>query len=86
MVAHDRHHRVGELDRRQDVGADRRVPFHLLELGRGQPSRLVENVLGHRDLAGVVQQRRRLDPLERVFVGDAELARQPERPLLHAAT
>ena len=32
VVAHDRHHRVGEVDRREDVRADARVPLDLLEL------------------------------------------------------
>jgi len=37
------------------------VPLHLLELGRGQATRLVEDVLGHAELAGVVEERRGLD-------------------------
>ena len=66
----------GKVDRGEDLGADRRVQLHLLELGRRQLARLVEDVLGHGDLAGVVQQRAGLDGLQRLLVGDAELARQ----------
>ena len=63
MAAHDRHDRIREIDERQDVGADVDVALHLLELGGGQLAGLVEDVLGHGELAGVVQQRRRLDRL-----------------------
>ena len=78
MAAHDRHDRIREVDERQDVGADVDVALHLLELGRRQLAGLVEDVLGHRELAGVVQQRRRLDRLQRRLVGDAERARQAD--------
>ena len=78
MAAHDRHDRIRELDEREDVGADVDVQLHLLELGRRQLARLVEDVLGHGELAGVVQQRRRFDRLQRQLVGDAERPRQAD--------
>ena len=65
MAAHDRHDRVREIDERQDVGADVDVELHLLELGGRQLAGLVEDVLGHRQLAGVVKQRGRFDRLQR---------------------
>ena len=54
--AHDRHDRIRELDEREDVGADVDVQLHLVELGGRQLSRLVEDVLRHRELPGIVQQ------------------------------
>ena len=77
MGADDRHDRIRKLDRRQDVGADVDVRLHRLELVRCQLAGLVEDVLGNRQLAGVVEQRRRLDRLQRRRVGDAERPRQP---------
>ena len=82
---HDRHHRIRELDERQDVGADVHVQLHLVELGRRQLARLVEDVLRHRELPGVVQQRGRLDRLQRRLVDDVQRAREADRIRLHAA-
>ena len=65
VVADDGHDRIGKVDRRENLRADRRMQLHLLELGRRQLAGLVEDVFRHGDLAGVVQQRRRLDRLER---------------------
>ena len=48
----------------KDVCADVHVAFHLVEFGRGQPARLVQDVFRHGKLAGVVQQRRGLDCLD----------------------
>ena len=84
VVPHDRDDRIREVDRREDLGADRRVQLHLLELGGRQLARLVEDVLGHRDLAGVVQQPARLDRLQRLLVGDPQLARQADGCALHS--
>ena len=85
MAAHDRHDRIRKIDQREDVGADVHMALHLLELGLVQLAGLVEDVLGHGELAGVVQQRRRFDRLERRLVGDAKRASQAERVRLHAA-
>ena len=85
MAADDRHDGIREIDERQNVGADVDVALHLLELGLGQFAGLVENVLGHRELPRVVQQRRRFDALQRRFVRHAERAREPERIRLHAS-
>src|SRR5947209_15945655 len=46
-----------------DVPADDGVNLHLLELGRGQTARLVEDVVGHGELADVVEERARLQSL-----------------------
>ncbi len=83
--AHDRHDGVGEVDRRQDVGADVDVQLHLLELGRRQLARLVEDVLRHRQFSGVVQQRGGVDGLEGVGVVDAEGAGETDGEALDAA-
>ena len=58
MAAHDRRHRIGELHALQNLGAHHRVDLHLLELFRRQAPGLGDDVLGHRQLADVVQQRR----------------------------
>ena len=76
MVADDGNDWIREIDRRKDLRADRRVELHLLELGGRQLAGLVQDVLGYRDLACVVEQRRGLDGLERRLVGDADLAGQ----------
>ena len=79
MVTDDRHHRIREIDRGKNLRADRGMELHLLELGRRELAGLVQDVLRHGDLPGVVQQRRGLDRLQRLFVGDTDLARQRER-------
>jgi hypothetical protein len=85
MAAHDRHDRERKIHQRQDVGADIHVALHLFELGRRQPARLVQNVFGHGQLAGVVQQRGGFDRLQCRLVGDVELFRQGERVCLNPA-
>ena len=60
------------------------VALHLLELRRRQLARLVEDVFGHRQLAGIVQQRGRFDRLQLELVGDAERPRQADRVRLDA--
>ena len=57
MVAHDWHDRIREADALQYLRAGNRVQLHLLELGGGQLAGLVEDVIGHGELADVVQQR-----------------------------
>src|SRR5947209_16424708 len=54
VVAGDLLDRVREADAAYDVAADDGVNLHLLELGRGQPPRLVEYVVGDGELADVV--------------------------------
>ena len=85
VVAQDqRRHGIGERHRADDVGADLRMGADLLELFRRQRARLGQNVLGHRELADIVQQRRRLDALDLVLA-HAQTARQRRRIELHAA-
>ena len=85
VMADDRHDRIREVDRRKNLGADRRMELHLLEFGRRELAGLVQDVLGDGDLAGIVQQRRRFDRLEQRFVGDLEFARERHRGDLDAA-
>ena len=84
VMADDRHHRIGEVDGAEDLGADRRVQLHLLEFGRRELARLVEDVLGHGNLSRVVQQRAGFDGLERVLVGHADFTCEADRGKLHA--
>ena len=58
MRPHDRHHRIGKADPLQDLRPHQRVDFHLFKFFRRQPSRLRDDVLGHGQLADVMQQRR----------------------------
>src|SRR6185369_10917124 len=51
----------GEAYAAHNVRTDARVNLHLLELGRGELVRLVEYVLGHCELAYVVQKRARFE-------------------------
>ena len=85
MVLDDRHHRKGELDRGQDIRADRDVPLHHLELGRRELPRLVENVLGNADLSDIVQERGRLERLERGLIVGLEISSEREAVALYAA-
>ena len=66
MAEDQRRDRIRERHRADDVGADLRMGADLLELFRRQRPRLREDVLGHRQLADVVQQRCRLDALDLV--------------------
>ena len=85
VIADNRLDRIGEVDGREDVGADRRVRLHLVELDRGELARLVQDVLGHGQIAEIVEQRGRLDRLDLPVVFDAELTRQRHRVQLHPA-
>ena len=78
VMPDDRHDGIREFDHRQDVGADRRMTLHHLELGRRELSRFVQDVLGHRQLADVVQQRRGSDRLQLHIVRDAERVSEAE--------
>ena len=65
VVAEDqRRHRIGERHRGDDLRADLRVNADLLEFFLRQRAGLRQDVLGHRQLADVVQQRRGLDALD----------------------
>ena len=55
LVAHDRAHAREELDRSEDLLADDRVALHDLALGVVERALLVEDRLGDRDLADVVE-------------------------------
>ena len=84
VVAEDqRRDRIRERHRRDDLRADLRVNADLLELLLRQRSGLRQDVLGHRQLADVVQQRRGLDALDLVR-RQARGLRQPGRVHLHA--
>jgi hypothetical protein len=59
MGSHNGHHRVRELDALQDLGPDHRMDFHFFEFRAGELARLRNDVLGHRELADIVQDRGR---------------------------
>ena len=82
VAVDDRRHRIRERHRRDDLGAHLRMHLHPLELLGGQRTGLRQDVLGHRELADVVQQRRRADAL---YVGrrHADDARQARGMHLH---
>ena len=69
-------------DRADDLGADRRVLAHDVPLGTAQPAGLLQDRVGHADLADVVQQRHLADR-GRVLGVHPELARDLERQLEH---
>src|SRR5439155_347021 len=81
----DRHDRIRKIDQRQDVGANVDVKLHLLEFRIGQLARLVQDVLGYRELAGIVQQRRRLDRFDRFRIIDAKRIRQRDGVRLYSS-
>ena len=84
MAPHDWNHRIRKLDERQDVGAHVHVQLHLLEFRLGQLARLVQDVLGNRELAGIVQQRGGFYRLDVLIVTDAKRPRQSDRVRLDA--
>ena len=60
VVSHDLLDGEGEAYAADYVCPDRRMNLHFLELGRSELARLVQDELGHGELAYVVQQRARL--------------------------
>ena len=83
MAQDQRRHRIRERHRADDVRADLRMRADLLELlGRQRPG-LRQDVLGHGELADVVQQRRRLHALDFVL-RHAQRARDGRGVELHA--
>ena len=85
VVAEDqRRHRIGKRHAADDFGADLRVDADLLEFFLRQRPGLRQDVLGNRQLADVVQQRRGLDALD-LGLGHAERAREPGGVDLDAA-
>ena len=86
VVAEDqRRHRIRERHAADDLGADLRVDADLLELFLRQRAGLREDVLGHGELADVVQQRRGLDALDLVVRHARALRARPGGVDLHAA-
>ena len=74
----------GKRHAADDLGADLRMNADLLELLLRQRARLRQDVLGHGELADVVEQRRGLDALDLVL-RHAERAREAGGVHLHAA-
>ncbi len=66
MAEDQRRHRIRERHGGDDLRADLRMDADLLELFLRQRSGLRQDVLGHGELADVVEQRRRLDALDLV--------------------
>ena len=82
MAQNQRRHRIGERHAADDLGAHLRVNPNLLKLLLRQRARLREDVLGHGQLADVVQQRGGLDALD-LGVRHPERTGQPRRVDLH---
>ena len=84
VVAQDqRGDRIGKRDAGDDFRSHLRVDADLLEFFLRERARLRQNVLGHGQLADIVQQRGGLDPLD-LRVGEADRLRQPGGEHLHA--
>ena len=64
MAEDERRHRIRERHRGDDLGADLRMDADFLELFLRQRTGLGQNVLGHGELADVVQERRGLHALD----------------------
>ena len=77
------HHGIRELDAIQYLRAHDRVNFHFLELFRGEAPRLRENVLGHGELANVVEHRGGANGVQMVRV-QAKLLGNLDRVDLHS--
>ncbi len=84
VAQNERRDRIGERHARDDLRADLRVDADLLELFLRERPRLRQNVLGHRQLADVVQQRGGLDALNLVL-RHADRFREARGKHLHAA-
>ena len=84
VAQNERRHRVRERHRADDLGADLGVDADLLELLLRQRSRLRQDVLGHGQLADIVEQGRRLHALDLV-VGHAQRPGDAGGVDLHAA-
>ena len=56
----NRYDGIREAHSLQDLGPDHRMDLHLLEFFWREPPRFGDNVLGYRQLAYVMQQRRRV--------------------------
>ena len=74
LVAHRPGDRAHARDRADDPLADHRVLAHHLPLAVVERSRLVQDLVGHADLADVVQQRRGAQPGDLVGVERERLA------------
>ena len=81
MAEHELAHGRAERHVAEDLGADPRVNLDALELLGRERLGLREDVLGHRHVADVVQQRRRAHRLH-VAVGEADRFGQRRRVLL----
>ncbi len=84
VIQDERRHRIGERHVRDDLRADLRMHLHPLELFLRQRTRLRQDVLGHRELSDVVQQRGRPHALH-VAGRHAHGLGEPGREDLHAA-
>jgi hypothetical protein len=77
MRAHDGSHGIGKSHAFEDICADSRVNLHLLEFFRSETPRFVDDVIGNRQFADVVQQRRGPNSIhvllaEREFLSDLD--------------
>ena len=79
--ADQRHDRIRERHVRDDLGADARMRLDAGELLGGERPRLREDVLGHGQLADVVQQRRGLDAADLALAHAERLGQAAGQPL-----
>ena len=80
MRPHDRYDGIRKLHLLQNLRAHGRMDLHLLELFGRQLTRLRDNVLRHRQLADVVEQRRRH---QRILFLFAQLQIAPKLSCIH---
>ena len=73
-MANDRQHGVGKVHATENLSADHGMHLGLLEFGRCERARLVQNVIGHRQLAYIVQIRSGVERLDFHFGKFQQLA------------
>src|SRR6266511_4561932 len=76
VMPHDWNDWIREFDRGKNIRPDTRMKLHLLELGWSERARLVQNVLGDRKLAHIVEQCRGFDRADLRVICDPHRLRQ----------
>ncbi len=79
MVTNERDDAFVDPDRRQEVGSEVGMQPHRFHLDRRQGTRLVQDAVGHGQLADVVQERSGLQPIEEGTLVHVELSSQSKR-------
>ena len=73
MMPNKREDRIGEWDRGQNIGSDGGVGLDRLHFSSRQGAAFAENVVGHRQLAQVVQQSGYPESFQIVFVSNSAM-------------